>query len=109
MEVVDREGRRLGEVLRVRGDDAPRAIVTTYPRSANSFDGELLGPAPTQAVGNSGPAMQRRDAGYAVRSDGAAAVERVLVGRWFGLAGRRWVGEARIVNVSLERVVVDLG
>lgn len=110
MEVVDRDGRRLGEVLWVRGGSAEPAPVATYPRSANEFDGERLGPMSTQAIGNRGPGVQRGTAGYAARStDEAAPVERFLVGRWFGVAGRRWIDEGRIVNVSLERVVVDAG
>jgi hypothetical protein len=111
MDVYDRDGSWLGAVLKVEGliAEPPHALVTTYPRSSNEFNGELIGPASTQLIGNSGPAVQTERTGYGVRAlpDGRAG--RIVFGRWYGLGGRRTIGADSIVNISLERIRVDVG
>lgn len=110
MEVYDRSGAWIGTVLMVKGTDsvarAPRRI-TISPFSTSRFDGERTGPVSTQAIGNSGPAVQSRALGDLDSGPAAGHVERFLVGRWLGLADRRWYGVGAVVNLSLERIVVE--
>jgi hypothetical protein len=108
MDVYDRDGDWLGAVLKVEGlvAEPPDALVATYPKSTNAFNGELIGPASTQLIGNSGPSFQTERTGYGVRAlpDGRAG--NIVVGRWYGLGGRRTIAADAIVNISLERIVV---
>lgn len=111
MDVYNRGGDWLGTVLEVEGVVArpPLRVVTTYPISSTAFNGELTGPVSTQLIGNSGPTVQTASTGYgstALPDDKAGSV---LVGRWFGLSGRRWIDAGSIINISLERIVVESG
>ena len=107
MDVYGRDGVWLGSVLRVEGSGGGSDVpVTTYPNSAGSFDGERLGPGSTHSIGNSGPDAQRRLADRGP-GDGGESVSNLLIGRWFGLLGRQTIDAGRIVNVSMERVVIE--
>jgi hypothetical protein len=114
MEVYGRDGRSLGVVLRVDCRPSARDLGTdtTYPLRApqsSEPNGEAMGPAPTAALGNSGPMTQSAANGYASASvvgAGERSPDRFLIGRWAGLVGRQWVETGRIINVSLERIVI---
>jgi len=106
MDVYDRHGIWLGSVLWIEASkSAPAEPVATYPISALAFDGERLGPASTQGIGNTGPQKQAELS--RAHSDAGSVVSRVMVGKWFGLRDRRLFESCRIINVSLEHIVVD--
>lgn len=111
MDVYNRGGDWLGTVLKVEGVVARPLLrlVTTYPSSSGTFNGELTGPISTQLIGNSGPTVQTAITGYGSTAlpDGKAG--SVLIGRWLGLTGRRWFDAGSIINISLERIVVESG
>lgn len=73
-------------------------------------NGELLGPMPTQPLGNLGPAHQSARAHYAVTLGRARAIGRgaIRVGKLCGLAGRRTFPLDAVQTVSLERVILRL-
>jgi hypothetical protein len=109
MDVYGRDGAWLGTVIRIeaRQGGSVEVLVATYPMSPIEFDGERTGPAPTQAIGNTGPRSQIQAASCPGHGSVVATVERFLIGRWFGVAGRQWIHASRVVNISLERVVVE--
>jgi hypothetical protein len=109
MDVYRSDGTWVGTVLEVEGTamGSPRRPVAIYPTSSSQFDGERLGPVSTQGLGNTGPLVQYRGYDYLGGEPDAGAVGRVLIGQWFGLVGRRWIGPECVVNVSLERIVIE--
>ena len=103
----------LGMVLTVSPDtDAPEATGGHVPadaRQSSAVSGELLGPMPTQTIGNSGPRRQSASANYASPPDGTPLVAHtgtLTVGKWWGLTARRTIPLDAIQTVSLERVVL---
>ena len=72
--------------------------------------GERLGPMPTAAIGNTGSAVQSARAGYGSQPDAAASLGHgsMLVGKWYGLLGKRRIPLALVQSFSLERVVLQL-
>ena len=107
MDVYRRDGVWVGSVLRVESRPAaPGDPVTTYPISSGNFDGERLGPGSTHAIGNTGPDAQRR-LGDRAAGEAGGSVSNLVIGRWFGLLGRQRIDARRIVNVSMERVVIE--
>jgi hypothetical protein len=105
MDVYAQDGSYLGSILRIVADDRVTASTLPEPVPAGGFDGERIGPAPTQAIGNNGP----RNQVDALRSEppGNRLVNAIIVGRWHGLARRTTYPSRCIVTVSLERVVVS--
>ncbi len=77
-------------------------------RQSSVINGELLGPAPTQPLGNPGPLRQAAAAGYATQADTMQLLGKgtISVGRWWGLFGKRHIPLAAVQTVSLERVVL---
>lgn len=111
MDVYTRDGVYLGAVLAVEpGPPLPPEGVAPEARQTSAGDGERLGPASTAAVGNGGPVRQSAGALYATLSDGAAPLGagHLVVGRWWGLRGRRRLPLRLVQTVSQERVVLDL-
>ncbi|MBI3968597.1 MAG: hypothetical protein HY329_23430 [Chloroflexi bacterium] len=110
MDVYTADNVYLGTVLAVvSGPGAtPEAAGDEPTPTVSAFDGEQLGPVPTQAVGNAGPATQSAARSYAVASDGAAPIGagEIRVGRWWGLVGRYTIPLSAVQTVSLERVVL---
>ena len=112
MDVFTQDNIYLGTVLTVRGgpplSDRPR--VPEPARQSSEISGERLGPAPTELFGNPGPRTQSARADYATQPDGAERLGRgsLLVGRWWGLLGRREIPLEAIQSVSFERVVLRL-
>ena len=78
------------------------------PAEPRSFDGEPLGPMPTQGIGNRGPRTQAPGNRYAIipREEPALGLGAIVVAHWWGLRGRRTIPMDDILTVSLERVVV---
>lgn len=74
------------------------------------LSGELLGPMPTQTIGNTGPIVQSARGRYASQPDDAAPLGRgnIIVGKWYGLLGKRSISLDAVQTVSLERVVLRL-
>ena len=114
MDVYTLDNVYLGSVVRVlpgppalgpAGASASRAAAD----GASAMSGELLGPAPTLALGNRGPVAQGAEAAYGAARDGAEAIGRggaIVVGRWWGLVGRRTIPLDAVLSVSMERVVL---
>jgi hypothetical protein len=112
MDVFTRDDIWLGSVLRLRpgaGPPARASASASFP--ASEISGESLGPAPTEPVGNRGPANQGARAGFGARPDGAEAIGggEIVVGRWWGLADRRTIPLDAVLSVSLERVTLRVG
>ena len=111
MDVFTRDDVYLGTVLEVvTGRAETEAGVPEEALQASAVNGELLGPAPTAPIGNAGPANQSAGARYGVRSDRAWPLGRgrVVVGRWWGLVGRRVIPLDLVLTVSLERVILEV-
>jgi hypothetical protein len=111
MDVYTRDGVYLGTVLAVEpGPALPPEGVAPDARQSSASDGERLGPAPTAALGNGGPGRQSAGALYATPPDGAAPLGagHLVVGKWWGLRGRRRLPLRLVQTVSLERVVLDV-
>ncbi|HET8524034.1 MAG TPA: hypothetical protein VFL82_12420 [Thermomicrobiales bacterium] len=109
MDVFTVSGRYLGVVVHVDqpATAAPAPRSSTIAVAVSGFNGESLGPAPTAALGNTGPFVQRRQTDFQSRGDGAPAIAGSLhVGRWYGLIGRRNIPLSAVQNVSLERVIL---
>lgn len=112
MDVYTLDNVYLGSVLKVvsgpvvRGGDQ----VAEHARQSSAISGEMLGPAPTEPAGNSGPARQSARASYAVGPDGAGPIGTgtIVVGQWWGLRGRFSIPLGWVQTVSLERVVLGL-
>ena len=111
MDVYTRDNVYLGTVLAVEPGPAPGPRARRPPEHQGSqVSGELLGPMPTQPVGNQGPVNQSARAGFASAADDAPPIGqgRLLVGRWQGWRGRRAIPLAAVQSVALERVVLAL-
>ncbi len=112
MDVYTLDNVYLGTVLDVlRGPPSSFTQTVAPPaRETSIVNGELLGPMPTQTIGNMGPSKQSAAAAYATAADGAQPLGegRLVVGHWWGLAGRQTIPLATIQAVSLERVVLEL-
>lgn len=115
MDVYTRDNVYLGTVRAiVPGPVPPREEPlppVVYRPSATS--GELLGPAPTQGLGNRGPRSQAPDTGYAAHPDDASPLGHGVleVGRWsgpLGRIGRHTIPMGAVHAVSLERVILGL-
>lgn len=110
MDVYTRDNAYLGTVRSViPGPPGPGGRrVPEDARQASEVDGELLGPVPTQHIGNAGPRTQSARAGYGAASDGAEPLGEgtIEVGKWWGLAGRRTIPLHAVQTVSLERVIL---
>jgi hypothetical protein len=112
MDVYTLDNVYLGTVLNVLAGPPSSFTQTVAPpaRETSNVNGELLGPMPTQTIGNTGPNRQSAAAAYATTADGAQPLGEgsLVVGRWWGLVGRRTIPLATIQTVSLERVVLKL-
>jgi hypothetical protein len=112
MDVFTQDNVYLGTVLAVRRgpplSDWPRVPVPA--RQSSEISAERLGPAPTEPLGNPGPRTQSARAEYATQPDRAEPLGRgsLLVGRWWGLLGRREIPLEAVQSVSFERVVLRL-
>ena len=110
MDVYTLDNAYLGTVLKVSdGPPAePEPPIAADARQSSTTNGELLGPMPTQPIGNPAPITQGAAAGYATAPDDARPLGHgaLLVGRWWGLVGRRRIPIDAVQTVSLERVVL---
>lgn len=112
MDVYTRDNVYLGSVLTViPGPESPvKEHVLPEARQVSEVNGELLGPMPTQTIGNTGPTRQAANAQYATVHEHAEPLGqgRIKVGKWWGLVGRRTIPLDAVQTVSLERVVLQL-
>lgn len=112
MDVYTRDNVYLGTVLKiVPGPQLPAVQqVPDEARQSSLLSGELLGPAPTQPIGNRGPATQSARGMYAVVDGSTTEIGNgwLEVGKWQGLLGRDRIPVDAVLNVSLERVVLAL-
>jgi hypothetical protein len=108
MDVYTRDHVYLGTVLAVLPGPEPLPAPAPPAAPTDSFHGEALGPAPTEALGNSGPRAQCAATNYAtaVPPTDALGLGALVVGRWWGLVARRVIPFDDIQTVSLERVVL---
>jgi hypothetical protein len=110
MDVYTADNVWLGEVRQIN----PRPVaqegeqVGAAARQSSRINGELLGPMPTAPIGNPAPHAQSAESFYAAEPDDAAKIGRgsIIVGRWWGLLGRRTIPMEQVQTVSLERVVL---
>ncbi len=116
MDVFTRDNWYLGVVLLIIPGPLPTVrqagIEPVSHRSLehSSISGELLGPMPTQGVGNTGPIAQSAKARYAINADTFVSLGHgsIIVGKWYGLFGRKKFPLHTVQTVSLERVVLRL-
>lgn len=112
LDVFTRDNVYVGSVLRVEppADAAPGGREQIVPGSLQTsrVNGELLGPMPTEPIGNRAPATQSAQGRFRADPDAARPLTggSLVVGRWWGLVGRRTIPLALVQNVSLERVVL---
>jgi len=117
LDVFSHDNVYLGTVLAVRADSATPDSRHSLGRptlapadQTSTVSGELLGPMPTEPLGNPGPANQSARSGYRADGDGAPPLGSgtIVVGRWWGLVGRRAVPLDQVLALSLERVTLML-
>jgi len=117
LDVFTRDGVFVGSVLSVvpkpaAVNEAPPSHQPTTDQvvTSSTVSGELLGPMPTGPLGNPGPTTQSARAGYAAEVDGALPLGdgAIVVGRWWGLLGRRTIPLRQVLAISLERVTLTL-
>lgn len=108
MDVYTSDNAYLGTVLTITSgpvDTRERIPATSWQTSL--VNGELLGPMPTQPIGNQASIKQSASADYAATADAPPLGDGTLVvGRWWGLIGRRVIALENVQTVSLERVVL---
>jgi hypothetical protein len=112
MDVYTRDNAYLGTVLSIQpGPVEPIGVqVPDDARQSSTISGEMLGPVPTEKIGNKGPVSQSAQEAYAVKPHTARSIGNgtLTVGRWGGLLGRRTIPMHAVQTVSLERVVLRL-
>lgn len=98
----------LGIVLKIRrGAVATQEHMLPDALQTSSVSGELLGPMPTQPIGNPASRNQAASAGYATTADALPiGAGELVIGKWWGLLERRVIPIADVLTVSLERVVL---
>ncbi len=110
MDVYTCDNVYLGTVLKTTQGPAmpPGDVVPDHAHEASAVSGELLGPMPTQTIGYTGPSTQSARTRYAVGSDSAQPLGRgmIVVGRWWGLVGRRTFPLEVVQAISMERVIL---
>lgn len=115
LDVFTRDDVYLGTILTVVPAAGPATAAATDAEPAqpdaprpSQVSGELFGPMPTGPLGNPGPAVQSAAGGYRAASDDARVLDggTMVVGRWWGLVGRRTIRLDQVLSLSLERVIL---
>lgn len=98
----------LGIVLQIRrGPVEVQERILPDALQTSSVNGELLGPMPTQPIGNHAPGNQSASTRYATTPDAdPIGAGELVVGKWWGLVERWVIPIADVQTVSLERVVL---
>ena len=112
MDVYTSDNVYLGTVLEIIVGPAMPAgeLAPDHVDEVSAVNGELLGPMPTQTIGNTGPNTQSASAHYGAEPDTAQPLGRgrIVVGRWWGLVGRRTIPLEAVQAISMERVILKL-
>ncbi len=114
MDVYTADNVYLGTVLRTSGvsqrPELHPASMLGGVEDPQQLDGEMLGPASTQRLGNRGPQTQTSRTRYASAPDSAQTLVpgTIEVGKWWGLLGRRRISMDYVQTVSMERVILRL-
>jgi hypothetical protein len=110
MDVYTLDNVYLGSVFDVIPGPPSRAeeIVFEEARQTSEVNGEMLGPMPTQSIGNPGPQTQSAAKLYATEPTSGQSLGQgaIKVGKWWGLVNRRTIPLEAIQTVSLERVIL---
>jgi len=110
MDVYTLDNVYLGTVLRIVAAERPpqREPAAVGAVRHSSVSGESLGPMPTQQLGNPGPRTQSAATGYATapRQSTSLAPASIVVGKWWGVLGRRVVPLDWVQSVSFERIIL---
>ena len=110
MDVFSRDTAYLGNVLAVHPGQPlpPGPPPAPAPAEGSVVHGELLGPMPTQPIGNTGPLVQSFGSCYATTPDDAPPIGQgtITIGKWWGLIGRRIIPIDAVLSVSFERVIL---
>lgn len=108
MDVYTLDNVYLGTVLTITsGPIHRRERIPATSRQTSLVNGELLGPMPTQPIGNQASIKQSAAAQYDTAVDADPLGDGTLViGRWWGFVGRRVIALENVQTVSLERVVL---
>jgi hypothetical protein len=111
MDVFSLDGEKIGTVIRVlAGPEPPSSEEASVPGKPQEreFDGEAIGPAPTRAAGNFGPATQSPEHGYGVKATGGESLGdgAMLIGTVYGMFFRKWIPLREVQTVSMERIVL---
>lgn len=109
MDVYSADQVYLGTVLKIRrGPVAVQERILPDALQSSSVSGELLGPMPTQPLGNLASRIQSASVGYATMPDATPiGAGELVVGTWWGLLARRVISIADVQTVSFERVVLS--
>ncbi|GAC1327155.1 MAG: hypothetical protein NVSMB2_26570 [Chloroflexota bacterium] len=112
MDVYTLDNVYLGAVLSVAAgaSEKTRERVADDALQSGTTSGELLGPMPTQTLGNPGPRNQSARTFYGTQPASARLLGQgtMEVGRWWGIMGRRTIPVDAVQTVSLERVILRL-
>ncbi len=112
MDVYTCDNMYLGTVLKtIQGPTMPPGDpVPDHGHEVSAVSGELLGPMPTQTIGNTGPSAQSASAHYGTEPDVAQPLGRgtIVVGTWWGLVSRRTIPLDVVQSISMERVILRL-
>jgi hypothetical protein len=115
LDVFTRDEVHLGTIVKIMPADGAASgpgtgveQVQPAAQQKSHVSGELLGPMPTAPLGNPGPAAQSAARGYRAEPDDARTLAggSMVVGRWWGLVGRRTIRLDQIMSLSLERVIL---
>lgn len=108
MDVYTLDNEYLGTVLRIiAGPSYIQGQARSTEQQTSVVSGELLGPMPTQQLGNQAPLRQSASTDYATTPDATPiGAGSLVVGRWWGLVQQRVIPLADVQTVSFERVVL---
>lgn len=107
MDVYTPDNEYLGTVLRIIPGAPSQDQARPTAQQTSHVSGKLLGPMPTQPLGNQASRKQSASADYATTADATPlGAGSLVIGRWWGLVGRRVILLTDIQTVSLERIVL---
>lgn len=109
MDVYTFDNLYLGTVIAVTpGPATADENVAEQEAHSSTVSGELLGPMPTQTLGNLGSVTQSANQRFATAPDSGQLLGAgtIRFGKWWGLVGSRTLPLDAVQTVSMERVVL---